>query len=109
MTKSSESEQTRRVNVTVSLLQKKNSPPKVLSWLIVHYGISRRQAYRYLQQAQSTPGPLPVPEEKIVFTVKLPRSLIGKLRQRARRERGTISHWVEGALRRSLNQPQGHG
>ena len=109
MTKSSESEQTRRVNVTVSLLQKKTSPQKVLSRLMAHYGISRRQAYRYLLQAQSTPRPLPIPELKMVFTVKLSRSLIRQVRQQARRERGTLSHWVEGALRRSLNLSQGHG
>jgi hypothetical protein len=107
--KSSESEQARRVNVTVSLLKKKTSSPEVLGWLIAHYGISRRQAYRYLQEAQTTPGPLPVPEAKGVFTVKLPVSLIRQVRQRARRERGAISLWVESALRRSLNPRQGHG
>ena len=109
MTKSSESEQARRVNATVRLLKQKTAPPEVLSWLIAHYGISRRQAYRYLQQAQTTPGPLPVPEAKMVFTVKLSVTLIRQVRQQARRERGTISHWVEAALHRSLNQRQGHG
>ena len=109
MTKSSESEQARRVNATVSFLKKKTSPQKVLTWLAAHYGISRRQAYRYLQQAQTTPSPLPVPEAKVVFTVKLSSSLIKQVRQQARREHGTISHWVEQALRRSLHSGQGHG
>jgi hypothetical protein len=109
VTKSSESEQARRVNATVSLLRQKTSPPEVLSRLIARYGISRRQAYRYLQQAQTTPGPLPVPEAKGVFTVKLPVSLIQQVRQRSRRERGAISQWVEAALRRSLKLRQGHG
>ena len=62
MTKSSESEQARRVNVTVSLLKKKTSPQAALSWLIAHYGLSRRQAYRYLQQAQTARGPVPTPQ-----------------------------------------------
>ena len=109
MTKSSESEQARRVNATASLLRQQTSPPKVLSWLIAHYGLSRRQAYRYLQQAQNVRRPLPVPEAKGVFTVKLPVSLIREVRQKARQERGAISQWVEAALRRSLNLRQGHG
>ena len=109
MTKSSESEQARRVNATVSLLKQKTSPPEVLSWLVAQYGLSRRQAYRYLQRGQNARGPLPVPEAKRVFTVKLSISLIRQVRQRARREGGAISQWVEAALRRSLNLRQGHG
>jgi hypothetical protein len=109
VTKSSESEHARRVNVTVVLLKQKASPPEVLSWLIAHYGLSRRQAYRYLQQAQSAGGPLPVPEAKGVFTVKLPVSLIRQVRQRARQERGGISPWVEAALRYALNRRPDHG
>jgi hypothetical protein len=107
--KSSESEQARRVNTTMSLLKKKSSAPEVLSWLMARYRISRRQAYRYLQQAQSARGPLMVPEAKRVFTVKLSVSLIRQVRQQARREGGTISQWVEAALRRSLTLRQGHG
>lgn len=109
MTKSSEPEQTRRVNATVRLLQQNATPGEVLSWLITHYGLSRRQAYRYLQQAQASPGLVPVPEAKGVFTVKLPLSLIRQVRQQARREGGAISQWVAGALQRSLNAPPGHG
>lgn len=108
MSKSSESEQARRVNATVSLLKQKASP-EVLSWLIAQYGLSRRQAYRYLQQAQSAGGPLLIPESKRVFTVKLPVSLIRQVRQQARREGGAISQWVAEALKRSLNLRQGHG
>ena len=109
MTRSSESEQTRRVNATLSLLQRKVSAPEALNWLIARYGISRRQAYRYLQQAQAARGPLILPEVKKVFTVRISVSLIRKVRQRARRKGGTISQWVETALRRSLNPRQGHG
>lgn len=108
MSKSSESEQARRVNATVRLL-KQEASPEVLSWLVAQYGLSRRQAYRYLQQAQSAGGPLLIPESKKVFTVKLPVSLIRQVRQQARREGGAISQWVAEALRRSLNMRQGHG
>jgi len=109
VTKSSESEQARRVNATVRLLKRKASPQQALKWLIAHYGLSRRQAYRYLLQAQTVPGPVPVPETKSVFTVKLSISLIGQVRQQSRREGLAISQWVEGALQRALKSPPGHG
>jgi len=108
VTKSSAAEQIRRVNLTVSLLKRKASS-QVLARLVARYGLSRRQAYRYLQQARQALGPLPVPEAKIVFTVKLPERLIVQVRQRARQQRGSISLWVEQALRRGLTQPKRHG
>ncbi len=109
MTKSSESEQARRVNATVGLLKQRTSPPEVLSRLVARYGISRRQAYRYLRQAQAAGRPLPIPEAKKVFTVKLSVSLIRQVRRQARREGDAISQWVERALQRGLKLPQGHG
>lgn len=108
MTKSSAAEQIRRVNLTVSLLKRKASS-QVLARLVARYGLSRRQAYRYLRQARQAPGSLPVPEAKIVFTVKLPERLVVQVRQRARQQRGSISLWVEQALRRRLTQPKRHG
>lgn len=109
MTKSSEAEQARRVNLTLSLLQKQTSSSEVLKALIVRYGLSRRQAYRYLQEAQQSASPLPIPEPKAVFTVKLPHSLIPQVRQQARQQRCSISQWVERALRLELGHAKGHG
>ncbi len=45
---------------------------------------------------------MPIPEEKTVFTVKLPRSLIGRVRRSARQSGVAISDWVARALQRSL-------
>jgi predicted DNA-binding transcriptional regulator YafY len=109
VTKSSEAEQARRVNVTVSLMKQKTSSSEVLAQLVDRYGLSRRQAYRYLEQARQTASPVPVPEEKAVFTVKLPRRLIAQVRGQARRQRCSISFWVEQALGNCLNSHRGHG
>ena len=97
------------MNATVSLISRKTSPSEVLDLLIARYGISRRQAYRYFQQAQEAAGPVPVPESKGVFTVKLPLSLIRQVRQQTGGERGGISRWVEKVLRQSLHSARGHG
>jgi hypothetical protein len=109
VTKSSEAEQARRVNLTLSLLRQQTSSSEVLKALIVRYGLSRRQAYRYLQEAQQSASPLPIPEPKAVFTVKLPHSLIPQVRQQARQQRCSISQWVERALRLELGHAKGHG
>jgi predicted HicB family RNase H-like nuclease len=109
VTKSSEAELARRVNLTLSLLGQGRSNPEVLEELVARYGLSRRQAYRYLEQAQQTASPVAVPEAKAVFTVKLPRSLIPRVRQQARQQGCSISLWVEQALRGRLDHAKGHG
>jgi len=107
--KSSNAEKARRVNATIHLLKQRTSASKVLSEMIARYGLSRRQAYRYLQQAQRAASPLPVPEQKSVFTVKLSRTLIAQVRRQARQQRSSISAWVERALRLGLEQSKSHG
>jgi hypothetical protein len=64
--------------------------PDAVKQLTRACSISRRQAYRYFRQAKIARGLLPVPEVKRVFTVKLTVSLIGKVRQRSRREGNTV-------------------
>ena len=107
--KSSEAEQAQRVNATMQLIEKKASGSEVLREIISRYGLSRRQAYRYLQLAQQASAPLAVPDQKNVFTVKLPRPLIVQVRRQARQERTSISAWVEQALRLRLGQSKSHG
>jgi predicted HicB family RNase H-like nuclease len=107
--KSSAAEQARRVNETISLLEQRSSPAEVLAKIVARYGLSRRQAYRYLQQAQQAGSPLPVPQAKAVFTVKLPQRLIAQVRQQARQQRCSISSWVEQTLQVGLDKPRSHG
>jgi hypothetical protein len=106
--KSSAAEHARRVNATIQLLQQQPSA-RVAEEMVARYRLSRRQAYRYLQAAQRASCPLAVPENKSVFTVKLPRHLIAQVRRQARRQRTSISAWVEQVLRLGLEQPQPHG
>jgi len=91
------------------LLKKETSPKEVVSSLEAEFKLSARQAYRYLQQAQRTTKPLAVPEPKAVFTVKLPTSLIQRVRQIARRRRQPISDLVNQALEAWLTKSKAHG
>ena len=97
------------MNITLSLLQPRTTDSEVLQQLVSRYGVSRRQAYRYLRQAHQLRAPLPIPEDKSVFTVKLPSTLIRQVRKQARQQRCSISLWVEHALRFKLDGNNGHG
>ena len=95
--------------MALDLLKKKISPKEVVSSLEAEFKLSARQAYRYLHQAQRTTKPLAVPEPKAVFTVKLPTSLIQRVRQIARRRRQPISDLVNQALEAWLTKSKAHG
>ena len=95
--------------MAVRWLQQQRSPEAILSDLISRWGISRRQAYRYLLQAQSRLELRVVPSPKSIFTVNLPRPLIRAVRGRCRREDRRLSHVVEEILRRWLETPSSHG
>ena len=65
-------------------------------------GISRRQAYRYLLEAQGRTEPIPIPDHKSTFTVKLSDSLISDVRQYASVYGLTLGEIVAQALRAFL-------
>jgi len=62
------------------------------------YGISKRQAYRYLDQARTTGAELPIPDQKIAFTVKLSQNIIQALREYARNSGKSLSEIVTQSL-----------
>jgi hypothetical protein len=71
--------------------------------------MSRRQAYRYVQEAQSLTVPVPLTEPSVAVTFKLPPSLVNGVRARAAADRTTISETVSRALSAYLSGPGGHG
>jgi hypothetical protein len=95
--------------MAIRMLQQKQSPQAILSALSRRRGLSRRQAYRYLLQAQNNLQLRPIPAPRTVFTVNLPRPLIQQLRRRCRQQRRPISHVVAEVLQRWLTQPSTHG
>jgi hypothetical protein len=71
-----------RVNRAVELLVEL-SPADAVRGLQVEYGLSERQARRYVNEALTRPEGVVVPERTVVFTVRLAPSLIAGLRERA--------------------------
>jgi hypothetical protein len=71
-----------RVNRAVELLGDR-SPADAVRGLQAEFGLSERQARRYVSAALARPDGVVVPERTVVFTVRLAPSLIAGLRERA--------------------------
>jgi len=97
------------VNQAIQFLNRPLSPAEVVTRLAAQLGVSNRQAARYVQAAQQQSAPLSIPEDKHVFTVKLPKSLIRRVRRTARAQDQPISDWVARALEEQLRGIPRHG
>jgi hypothetical protein len=74
-----------------------------------HFGTNLILAYRYLQHARRLKKPVAVGEPKLAFTVKLPRSLIQRVRLYASVKKLSISEVVNRALLALLPRGRGRG
>ena len=81
MPKSSNTERAKRVNMAIDLLKESGSLAETAKTLSSHYGVSKRQAYRYVKVAESVGKQIPIPDKKIAFTVKLSENLTQEIRQ----------------------------
>ena len=92
----------KRINAAYSLLKKNVSKEKILSVLTQQFGVSRKQAYRYLEHAQKQSNLLPIPEQKVVFTVKLPVSVVLQLKKSSEATGKSLSDLVAQSLEKFL-------
>jgi predicted DNA-binding transcriptional regulator YafY len=73
------------------------------------FSLSRRQAYRYLEQAAALSEPVPILEPTVAVTIKLPASTVRALRAHARRSGLTLGQIVARALLAFLGVVRRHG
>ena len=72
------------------------------------FGLSRRQAYRYLELARAG-TPAPVPENSVTITLKMPQSLARGLRVQATKRGITTSEAIRQAIAAFLTAKRRHG
>ena len=72
------------------------------------FGLSRRQAYRYLQLARTGRPAPPVAENSITITLKMPESLAGDLRAHASKHDLTTSEVIRRAVAAFLAAKRRH-
>jgi hypothetical protein len=86
-----------RVNAAAELVAAGVPAAEATRVLAGRFAVSARQARRYVDRAVAG-GRLQVPEASVVFTVRLPAVLAGRVRAYAREAESTISAVVARAL-----------
>lgn len=109
MGRASDTQKIERLNRARTLLRESGQLPDAVEQLAQACSISLRQAYRYLQEARRLKEPLAVTEPKLAFTVKLPPSLIQRVRLYASAKDLSISEVVSRALLALLPRGRGRG
>ncbi|MBN1636067.1 MAG: hypothetical protein JW920_06105 [Deltaproteobacteria bacterium] len=105
--KSTQAQRAQRINTALSLLKEHGTVSKAAETMREQYGISKRQAYRYTQEATKIGEEVPIPDRKIAFTVKLSQNLILALREYAKKSRKSLSEIVTQSLEGFLQNGQG--
>jgi hypothetical protein len=88
----------RLLNAAYRLLARQTEVANAARQLEDEFALSRRQAYRYLEQAAALSAPVPAVEPTVAITFKLPVSLVRALRAYARRNGLTLGQTVTQAL-----------
>ena len=109
MSRASESQRAERLNHARDLLLHVDQLSAAVEQMAQDCSISPRQAYRYLEQAQQLKHPVPPGEAKLAFTVKLPHSLVRRVRTFAAAKGLSISEVVSRALLVLLPRGRGRG
>jgi hypothetical protein len=86
-----------RVNAAADLLDAGVAAATAARLLADRFGCSQRQAHRYVQRAGQG-GHVEVPDQAVVFTVKLPLPLVTRIRAYAVASGRTLSAVVAQAL-----------
>ena len=109
MAKSSNIERAQRINFALSLIKHHSTVAQAVAAMADQYGISKRQAYRYVQEAKIIGKRVPIPDQKIACTVKLSRNLIQAVRRHAKKTGKTLSEIVTQALETFLQSGERRG
>ena len=109
MPRASQNQKAERLNRARDLLRHVDQLADAVEQLAQDCSISPRQAYRYLEQAQGLKRPVPLSETKLAFTVKLPHSLVQRVRTFAASKGLSISEVVSRALLALLPRGRGRG
>jgi hypothetical protein len=109
MARATDPQKAERLNRALTLLHERAPLPASAERLARDWSVSKRQAYRYLQQAQKLKGPVPVEDAKVSFTVKLSRRLVARLRKYAASTGWTLSEIVSRAVQSVLQRGGGRG
>lgn len=109
MNRSSNTEKAIRLNAAFNLLSMNYSLSDAADALVKEFELSRRQAYRYLLEAQQMEGPALETAPSIPITIKMPEDVVVRLRSHAQSSGMTIGEIVAHAIVNFLDKLHHHG
>lgn len=109
MARSSKAERAQKLNTARGLLNRQVALPEAMRRLSDRFGLSERQAYRYLEEASRLDRPVEVAEPSVPITLKLPEHAVELLRKHAKGHGMTMGSIVTDALKAFLGARRTHG
>jgi len=109
MTRSTKVQKIERLNAAYGLIAQETGLAEAAMILARDYDLSRRQAYRYLEEAQAMTHPAPVAQPSVAVTFKLPANVIHDLRSYAATNELTLGEIVGRAIALFLASEREHG
>jgi hypothetical protein len=109
MRRSTKADKARQLNAAFSMLRRGIALPEAMQALAREFGLSERQAYRYLEEATHLEGPVEVSETTVPITIKIPVRTARVLRAYARSSGLTIGVIVSRALAAFPGTQRRHG
>jgi predicted DNA-binding transcriptional regulator YafY len=98
VTRATKVQKAQLLNAAHRLLARHTEVADAARQLADEFALSRRQAYRYLEEAAALNAPVPAVEPTVAVTFKLPVSIVRALRTYARRSGLTLGQIVTQAL-----------
>ena len=108
MSRSTDAQKAERLNAAHSLLARGTGMAEAVVSLSRQFGLSRRQAYRYVQEAQAIGHAVPV-VAPVPITLKMPANVVRDVRTYSMVSGLTISEIVTRAITAFLAAIRGHG
>lgn len=109
MARATKTQKSEHLNAAYRLLSGGTSTPDAATTLARERDISRRQAYRYLEQARTIGHAVPVAERTVPVTFKVPGDVIQQLRVYSTANNVTLSEIVTRALKVFLSAVRQRG
>jgi len=109
MARSTDAQKAERLNAAHSLLARGIGMAEAAVSLSRQFRLSRRQAYRYLQEAQAIGHAVPLVAPSVPITLKMPANIARDVRAYSVISGLTISEIVTRAIMAFLAAIRGHG
>jgi predicted DNA-binding transcriptional regulator YafY len=109
MTRSTDAQKAERLNAAHRLLARGTDLADAATVLSRDFGLSRRQAYRYLEEADAIGHPVPITEPSVPITLKIPGGVARDLRRYSAVSGLTLGEIVARAISTFLKATRRHG